>query len=516
MSSLLASAFGRTLDNFLDDLEAELEITDSQYEAAERSYKSVGDWLNRPGSNLAAFDPNVYVQGSFRLGTAIRPLGDDDEYDVDAVCELKRFSKQDGSQAKLKELLGRDLHAYASARNMLKPVEERRRCWTLHYADEAQFHLDVVPAVPNAAQQRALLEAWGLPTKLTETAISITDKTHPQLRNLSNDWPRSNPKGYAEWFRSRMASVFERRKRIIALNERAEVERIPDYRVRTPLHSAIKLLKRHRDIMFSGDMTDAPISIVLTTLAADSYQGEETTSAALDRILTDMPRYIFEHNGVTIVANPSDPLENFADKWAEFSERKTAFFEWLDRARKDFAAAAHAYDRPAIASTLAASMGTALTERALNRRGSKSILGSVTAFLAEAKDLVLNASHRRRPRWPQRLYGSVAITSASFTRDGFRAVAIVSNGMSVQKRGSLRFEANTNVPEPFKVFWQVVNTGRDAERARGLRGNFDYVERGGLTKTEKTLYSGTHAIECFIVKDGVLVARSGQFIVTII
>jgi hypothetical protein len=512
---MLANAFGRTLDDFLDDLEAELEITDSQYEAAERSYKSVGDWLNRPGSNLAAYDPSIYVQGSFRLGTAIKPLGEDDEYDVDAVCQLKRFTKQHGSQAKLKELLGRDLQAYASARNMLKPVEERRRCWTLHYADEAQFHLDVVPAVPNAAQQRALLAARGLPTNLTETAISITDKTHPQYRNLSDDWPRSNPKGYAEWFKSRMASVFERRKRIIALNQRADVENIPDYKVRTPLQSAIKFLKRHRDIMFSGDMTDAPISIILTTLAAHAYQGEETTSAALDRILADMPRYIIDHYGVSIVANPSDPLENFADKWAEFPTRKTAFFEWLDRVRKDFAAAASAYDRQGVGRALATSMGTALTERALNRSGSKSLFGSITSFLTEAKDLVLNASHRRRPRWPQSLYGSVSITSASFTRDGFRSVAIASNGPAVQKKGSLRFEATTNISEPFKVYWQVVNTGREAERVRGLRGNFDYVERGGLTKTEGTQYAGTHAIECFIVKDGVLVARSGPFFVTI-
>jgi hypothetical protein len=96
-----------------------------------------------------------------------------------------------------------------------------------------------------------------------------------------------------------------------------------------------------------------------------------------------------------------------------------------------------------------------------------------------------------------------------------RAVAIVSNGPTVQKKGSLRFEAKTDIPEPFKVYWQVVNTGREAERVRGLRGNFDHVERGGLTKTENTLYAGTHAIECFIVKDGVLAARSGPFFVTI-
>ena len=32
---------------------------------------------------------------------------------------------------------------------------------------------------------------------------------------------------------------------------------------------------------------------------------------------------------------------------------------------------------------------------------------------------------------------------------------------------------------------------------------------------ERTKYAGMHWIECFIVKDGVLVARSGEFVVNI-
>ena len=98
MNALLPIAQDADLEVFLSDLEAELEVPESRYEAAERSYHSVGEWLHRPGSKVAAFDPQVYVQGSFRLGTAIKPLTQDDEYDVDAVCELRRFTKQQGTQ----------------------------------------------------------------------------------------------------------------------------------------------------------------------------------------------------------------------------------------------------------------------------------------------------------------------------------------------------------------------------------------------------------------------------------
>jgi hypothetical protein len=67
------------------------------------------------------------------------------------------------------------------------------------------------------------------------------------------------------------------------------------------------------------------------------------------------------------------------------------------------------------------------------------------------------------------------------------------------------------------VYWQVVNTGLEAERVNGLRGGFDegVITAGKLTRRESTLYRGSHSIECFVVKDGLLAARSGQFIVNI-
>ena len=104
------------------------------------------------------FDPAIYVQGSFRLGTAIRPINDAEEYDVDSVCKLKKLAKNDLSQFELKQLLGHEIKACHDAKGMTKPVREGRRCWILEYADGAQFHMDVLPALPNGAEQRFLLE----------------------------------------------------------------------------------------------------------------------------------------------------------------------------------------------------------------------------------------------------------------------------------------------------------------------------------------------------------------------
>ena len=109
------------------------------------------------------------------------------------------------------------------------------------------------------------------------------------------------------------------------------------------------------------------------------------------------------------------------------------------------------------------------------------------------------------------------IASATYQRRGFRPSAFSSDDAALPKGADLRFVAQTDVPRPYRVFWQIVNTGKDAASARGLRGGFEEgtVTSGTLTREEGTSYAGSHSIECFIVKDGYCAARSGPFVVNI-
>lgn len=93
-----------------------------------------------------------------------------------------------------------------------------------------------------------------------------------------------------------MAAALERRKRMLAESEKASVEDIPDYKVRTPLQAAVMILKRHRDHTFEGRKEDRPISVIITTLAAHSYNGEETIGEALAVILAGMDKHILWHD----------------------------------------------------------------------------------------------------------------------------------------------------------------------------------------------------------------------------
>jgi hypothetical protein len=309
------------LSKALRDLSDELDVPPSKYQEAKDRYEAVGAWLGDDESELAPFSPTISPQGSFGLGTTVRPVGDGD-YDVDSVCLLE--SPPTGiSQEQLKGIVGDRLkHPKSRYKGMVDPSEGGRRCWTIKYADASKFHLDVLPAVPDDPRW---LIGLGVPEELAETAIRITDRT---TWNREAEWPRSNPKGFAAWFKGRMGEAFEDARRALALEKSADVEGIEDFEVRTPLQRVIQILKRHRDLRFAGD-EDEPVSILITTLAAHAYEGEHDLADAILNVVPRMRDFVEQRDGLFWVANPVNPKENFADKWAEKPRKAEVFFAWL-------------------------------------------------------------------------------------------------------------------------------------------------------------------------------------------
>jgi hypothetical protein len=315
------------LNEVLRDLAEELDVPPSKYEEAKQHYDAVGDWLGEDDTELAPYEPVIYPQGSFALGTAVRPLGNDD-YDVDAVC-LLQLGQNEITQQQLKAMVGNRLkHPHSRYKDMLDPKEGGRRCWTIKYTDTSKFHLDVLPAIPDDYER---LIAIGVPNELAKYAICITDR---KTWDIDVEWPKSNPKGYIEWFKNRMRVRLEEARRIVAMAERAEVHEIEDFKVRTPLQQLIQLLKRHRDVRYNGD-EDKPISIIITTLAAQGYNNESDLGEAIVNVVPCMRNAIENRNGVLWVANPVNPLENFADKWTDKPRKQMLFFEWLDAVERE-------------------------------------------------------------------------------------------------------------------------------------------------------------------------------------
>ena len=337
-----------------------LDISESYYTQVVKCYQSISAWLERDESIVACYMPKIYPQGSLLLGTVTKSISAAEEYDVVLVSELS-LQKTEISQEKLKYLVGAEIKSYAQANNMNSRPEESRRCWTLNYTDGAQFHVDILPAIPDAEPFKLFLESSGYsPSSWADSAIAITDTTLANYSRITPDWPQSNLKGYAEWFRSRM------KKRVSAIRKsliQRQVHNLPEYKVKTPLQRAIQILKRHRDIWFDKnqpvyDEKAKPSSIIITTLAAHAYYNESDLQQTLLKILTQMPHYIeYYDNGATLIRNPVNPLENFAAKWQEHPVRKECFMNWLNQVQHDLTEALELSDIHSVEKSLKSYLG---------------------------------------------------------------------------------------------------------------------------------------------------------------
>ncbi len=318
-------------NRFLEAIVDHIDIPKSYYERASARHHSLYEWLVREESSVAGFDPDVRPQGSFRYGTVIRPIFADDEYDLDNVCLLRGLNKSTLTQKQLKELYGNEIKAYAIAHNMNDPVTEHNRCWRLNYADEVNFHLDTLPCVQAETAVINSIRQVGVEQDLAQRAVAITDRKHPQYAEICSDWRTSNPRGFAAWFEVQ-ASLG----RGVTVNDghlRASVEDVPPYEWKTTLQRSIQLLKRHRDVMFRDSRDLAPISMIITNLAARAYRGENDMYEALRNIVTLMPSFISSTS--PRVPNPTHPAEDYADKWSRDPRLEKSFYDWYTAVSAD-------------------------------------------------------------------------------------------------------------------------------------------------------------------------------------
>lgn len=320
-----------------------LELPPGAYEKAKARYVSLGEWLGRDESTLAHNDPHIFVQGSFGLGTAIRPLLEGEGYDLDLSCKLRKgVSRGSHSQAQFKEMVRVELEGYREAKQIQEPLEEKHRCWRLYYQDEMSFHLDIVPGVPlDDSRKRVLcvaMESIGVESvvasDVAELAVYITDDRSTSYRVISDDWLLSNPDGYCKWFESKSRNSLQP---VMSLED-LRLDDVPFYVRKTHLQRAVQLLKRHRDVMYRDNDDAKPISVIITTLAGHDYAGSATLREALTCSLGTLSAFVA--SDANVVVNPVNPDENFADRWetpeGQELELKENFHKWVRQAVRDF------------------------------------------------------------------------------------------------------------------------------------------------------------------------------------
>lgn len=337
--------------SILDEICRDLELSEAQLEAAKTSYEAVAEWLSG-SSNPILRDLRLYAHGSAGLGTTVKPLGRED-FDVDLICLVLGFTAN-RSPAELKRLIGDRLREHARYAAML---EEKKRCWRLNYARE--FHLDVSPTIVNV--------------RCTKGGELVPDK---KLR----DWKPTNPSGYKALFDERAQLLPRLRQQRPMIKDHAEVEPFPAIVTgRGVLRRTVQLLKRHRDIYFQDTAEEvAPISIVITTLAAQAYEfcvrnfTFDTELDVLVETIRMMPHFIETRvvNGRREywVPNETTEGENFADRWNTEPARVQAFFAWHAKALSDFEKVASVEGLDRITTNLEDSLGDAVVRRVMDKR----------------------------------------------------------------------------------------------------------------------------------------------------
>lgn len=307
----------------LERMCATLEISPSQAALAKERYDGVGEWLAGSDDPLLKL-MGIFLQGSTAIGTTVKPMGSN-EHDVDLVAHAPGLGDW-VEPVTLKKAIGDRLKANGHYKPLLV---EMARCWRLVYANE--FHMDITPSIPNRSCNMGGELVPDRPLKM---------------------WKPSNPKGYKALFleRVKLAPRFRVTKSLHTQDRaRADIEPYPDQvRFKGLLQRVVQILKRHRDVFISVNEVDqslSPISVLVTTLASQSYEYcvktfiYDTELDLLFDVIRHMPDFIEARtvNGTMhwFVWNETTKGENFAEKWNGDPKRAEVFFTWHARALGD-------------------------------------------------------------------------------------------------------------------------------------------------------------------------------------
>lgn len=360
------------IEKMLRMLAKELDISEEKYDKAVISYEAVGNYLN---NNIEDSDIRIFSQGSFKLGTVIKPLNDEDDYDIDLVCLVgKNYNNPKDLKNEIGNVLkNSDRYCVMLEKNEDGSYKEGKRCWTINYSDDAQYHMDILPAIASSRYN-------------TNKKLLITNKDEV---TGNYEFTSTNPEEYYSWFKGRMQE--EQRKLLLeyAQAKKLDIETVPEYKVKTTLQVAIQILKRYRDIMFQETPDDKPISIILTTILASMYNGEGSVYELIKRFTEEFHLYIQkDKEGHFIIKNPVNPEENFADKWIIYPEREKAFFSFMQKLKQDIIdnkllITGQLFEQ---AKTYKSLFGEKVVERAY------SSIGDETRILRESGELYVNSN----------------------------------------------------------------------------------------------------------------------------
>lgn len=430
--------------SFNNFLKNTVNLNEARYQTAKSGVETITSVLQNDELFGDKFI-EVKPQGSFRQETIIKPVDSDIDFDVDILFEMEPV---DGWEpADYLNKLSSQLKKLDRYKDKVD-TRGKTRCVTIDY--ESDFHIDIIPTIELG------------------TGSVVMNKTTNQYEQTDGD-------GYAQWFSNKNAITGKKH-----------------------LTKTVRLLKYIRDSKAEFDVK----SVFLTTLVGNQVLVTDNSTehypdlpTSFVRILSRLDKYLQANPSIPLVTNPVLPAENFN--------------RHLDQARyTKFRNSIHTYSQQALDAYNEKDEAKSLKkwqkifgenflpEKKTSNEQSRSVFGRRDLGEKFLSDFGI----------PEKLTHTVRI-DARVVQDDFRPFFLRIATQLLRKQRKLEFMIdNCNVPTPYSIKWKIKNTGNEAQNNGDLRGEI-IDDLGYQNRKENTKYEGSHYVECYIIKDGVCLAK---------
>ena len=243
---------------FREFLRLEVNLNRKRRDDLETHVGAVNGWLK---GNLTGYQ-RMERQGSWALGTLIKPVDDNDEYDADCQIVMNPVPNWEPSH-----YLYAIYNALKDNQTYAGKISLKTRCVMVNYAGDC--HLDLVPRI-------------------------TSNGNHYVCNRATNKFEVTDGNGYRDWFNEKNRITGGNLKRVVRL---------------------LKYLRDHKNNYTAK-------SILLTTLAGQMIKPADegtvavsTVENTLVTVLGRMDAYLQGHPNMPRIINPKLPSEDFNRHW---------------------------------------------------------------------------------------------------------------------------------------------------------------------------------------------------------
>lgn len=311
-------------DELLARIAHELQLDATRLQKMESAYNAIYNLLKNDDEFFSEIEIELYAQGSKRIGTTVKPINGDD-FDLDIVLHIHDLASNH-NPVDIYNALVKALEKDAYYKSILK---KKARCVRLDY--KGDFHIDILVGC-------------------MATTDDLMNIFIPEKSLLS--WSHGNPKGFSGWFinisKSMKRSLLMQFSEQLLLKAQIDQEPLPDdeFYQKTPLQTAVQLMKRYRDIYFQNDKEYAVSSIVITTLMGQLYAQQDSIYQTID----DTINKIMEQQATALrlgtkftITNPVNNKEIFTDSWTD--QHYASFFKFITDFHKNWTELKNNFDK---------------------------------------------------------------------------------------------------------------------------------------------------------------------------